>query len=374
MFDLPTRPTTVLAVDDEAFNLDLFQLAFDEMETVTVLRAENGRLALDMLEADVAPDVILLDLAMPVMNGFETLVVLKGDARWRQIPVIVVTANAEERNSAFTMGANDFLAKPVDVVELQLRTLNYARIKEFNDLLEESNSVLDATVAVRTQELREALEKARQTEREIAYRLGRAAEFRDVDTGAHIRRMSRYSARLAELYGLSPEQVELILYAAPLHDIGKVGIPDSVLLKPAKLEEHEYETMRMHPVIGAQILDDSDGYDLIDAGRIIARQHHEKYDGTGYPDGLAGEEIHIYGRLVAVADVFDALTSRRVYKPAIPIGRVMEMMEQEKGRHFDPGIVDLLLANIDEFLEIKSRFPDTVGELSSTLETTGEPV
>lgn len=353
-----TRPVSVLVVDDEPFNRDLIDLAFADDDHVDVLQAEHGRAALDLLAAHPV-DVILLDLAMPVLNGFDTLEILQADEKLRNLPVIVVTANAEEKHRALALGASDFLAKPVDVDELKLRTANHARIKAYQDYLGNLNEVLEARVRERTAELSEALDLARRTEREIAYRLGRAAESRDQETGGHIRRMSRYTARLAELYGLPPAEVQLLLEAAPLHDLGKVGIPDAVLLKPGHLTAQELTVMRRHPELGGAMLDDSDEFPLLAAGRIIALQHHERYDGDGYPAGLTGDEIHIYGRLVAVADVFDALTSQRVYKPAFPLDEALDLMRQGKGSHFDPAIVDLLLANIDDFLAIRDEHVDT---------------
>ena len=357
MLDQIKPDILVLAVDDEPFNLDLIDLAFAEEPQVEVLRAENGDAALRILETR-EPDIILLDLAMPVLNGFDTLEILKRHERLYAIPVIVVTANGEEKNRALVMGANDFLAKPVDVVELRLRTRNYARLKGYHDQLVDMNARLSERVDERTQELREALELAREAEREIAYRLGRAADTRDTETGAHIRRMSRYSARLAELAGLPDDEVRLILNAAPLHDIGKVGIPDAILLKPGRLTGDEFEIMKRHAAIGGGMLEGCERFPLIEAGRIIAMQHHEWFDGSGYPEGLAGEEIHIFGRIVAVADVFDALISPRVYKKALPLGKVLRIMTEERGTHFDPRFVDLLLEHLDDFLEIRYRYPD----------------
>jgi len=368
---LPDRvtPVRVLAVDDEMFNLDLIEFAFAEDDDVEVVRAEDGRRALDLLAIEDI-DVVLLDLAMPVLDGFGTLAAMQDDARLRTLPVIVVTANAEEKHRALALGASDFLAKPVDVDELTLRTRNHARMKAYQDYLGRLNEVLEEQVAQRTAELREALDLARRAEQEVAYRLGRAAEFRDMETGSHIRRMSLYAARLAELHGLPRDQVELIQRAAPLHDIGKVGIPDAVLLKPGQLDPDEYAIMQRHVDMGASMLEDTDAYPLLAAGRIIALQHHEKFDGSGYPAGLAGEQIHIFGRLVAVADVFDALTSRRVYKPAFALDQALAIMTEGRGTHFDPAIVDLLMANLDDFLAIRAEHADAADELPRILEMT----
>jgi len=298
----------ILAVDDEPMNLDLIEFAFGDESDVTVLRAENGRVGLDMLE-EHDPSVILLDLAMPVMTGIEMLGVLKADSRYENIPVIVVTANPEQNHNALAAGANDFLVKPVNVNEMKLRTFNHAKIKRYHDMLANSNAELEERVFQKTRHLNEALNLARNAESEIAFRLGRAAEFRDRETGAHIRRMSTYCALLANLSGLPDEEVDTIFHAAPLHDIGKIGIPDRILQKPGKLTDEEYEVMKLHTVIGGKMLQGANSYPLISCGRTIALQHHERFDGKGYPEGLVGEQIHLHGRIAAVADVFDALST-----------------------------------------------------------------
>lgn len=348
----------ILAVDDQEFNLDLIELAFMEMPDVQLTRAIHGQEALDILKADSDYRVILLDLAMPVMNGFETLANLKKDPLLSQIPVIVVTANAEEKHRALREGASDFLAKPIDIEELKLRTLNYSKIKEYQDNLSNMNYVLEEKVRERTVELQSALILAKKTEYEISARLGKASEYRDLETGMHIKRMSHYSAKLGELYGLNEDEVELILYASPLHDIGKVAIPDQILLKPGRFTPEEFEIMKLHSTLGGKMLESDGHYPVIEAGRIIALQHHEKVDGTGYPRGLSGDEIHIYARIVSIADVFDALSSERVYKQAFSIDKTVEILLEGSGTHFDPKLVSLFVENLDQFLKIKEAFPD----------------
>ncbi|MDD2782059.1 HD domain-containing phosphohydrolase [Sulfuricurvum sp.] len=348
----------VLAVDDQEFNLDLIELAFMEISDVRVTRAINGQEALDLLLSDPDYRVILLDLAMPVMDGFETLTRLKSSQIWSKIPVIVVTANSEEKHRALRSGASDFLAKPIDVEELKLRTLNYAKIKEYQDDLGDMNRLLEEKVQQRTSELQEALSLAKKTEYEISARLGKASEYRDMETGMHIKRMSHYSAKLAELIGLPSEEVELILYASPLHDIGKVAIPDQILLKPGRFTPEEFDIMKLHATLGGKMLETDGDYPVIEAGRVIALQHHEKIDGTGYPAGLSGEDIHIHARIVSIADVFDALSSERVYKKAFSIAKTVEILQEGAGTHFDAKLVDLFIKNLDEFLKIKEAFPD----------------
>lgn len=348
----------ILAVDDQEFNLDLIELAFMERPDIHITRAIHGKEALDILAADPAYSVILLDLAMPVMNGFETLENLKKDPVFSQIPVIVVTANAEEKHRALREGASDFLAKPIDVEELKLRTLNYAKIKGYQDDLSNMNHLLEEKVLQRTAELQEALLLAKKTEYEISARLGKASEYRDLETGMHIKRMSHYSAKLAELYGLCKEEVELVLYASPLHDIGKVGIPDQILLKPGRFTPEEFEIMKLHTTLGGKMLESDGNYPVIEAGRIIALQHHERVDGLGYPMGLKGDEIHIHARIVAIADVFDALSSERVYKKAFSIEKTVEIIQEGIGTHFDERLATLFVDHLDQFLAIKEAFPD----------------
>ncbi|MCK9372209.1 MAG: response regulator [Sulfuricurvum sp.] len=348
----------VLAVDDQEFNLDLIEFAFMEDSDVEITKAIHGREALDILEQNADYHVILLDLAMPVMDGFETLVHLKAHPLWSQIPTIVVTANAEEKHRALREGASDFLSKPIDVEELKLRMFIHAKIKKFQDQLAFSNQILEQKVKERTAKLAQALALAKKNEYEISARLGKASEYRDLETGMHIKRMSHYSAKLAELAGLEAQEVELILYASPLHDIGKVGIPDRILLKPGRFSPEEFEIMKLHSVLGGKMLASSEEYPVIHAGRIIALQHHEKYDGTGYPEGLAGDEIHLHARIVTIADVFDALSSERVYKKAFSIEKTVEIMKEGRGIHFDPKLLDLMIENLERFLEIKAAFPD----------------
>lgn len=347
----------VLAVDDEPFNLDLIELAFMDIPQINLTKAINGEDALQKLRTENI-EVILLDLRMPVLDGFETLEEIKKDVELSKIPVIIVTANSEEKHKALKMGANDFLSKPVDTEELKLRTLNYSALYKSQKELEMLNADLDKVVEKRTRELHEALALAKETEYEISLRLGLASEYRDLETGMHIKRMSRYSALLGKLAGLNEEEEHLLLYSAPLHDIGKIGIPDSILLKHGKLDEKEFGLMKEHARIGAMMLQDGDQYPIIKAGKIIALQHHEKYDGSGYPNNLVKEDIHIYARIVAIADVFDALSSKRVYKDAFPLEKTIAIMKEGHGTHFDPRLLDLFLDNLDDFIEIQKAFPD----------------
>ena len=348
---------TVLAVDDEPFNLDLIELAFMDIENMNLIQAINGQDALDKLP-HINPDVILLDLRMPIMDGFGMLEKVKNHPIYSKIPVIIVTANSEEKNRALELGANDFLAKPVDTTELKLRTLNYSKLYKSQLALEELNKNLDKLVAQRTEELHVALKLAQETEYEVSLRLGMASEYRDLETGMHIKRISHYSALLGKLFGMSEEEEKLLLYASPLHDIGKIGIPDAILLKHGKLNEREFKLMKEHASIGGLMLQDGNKFPIIRTGQIIALQHHEKYDGSGYPNGLSGEEIHVYARIVSIVDVFDALTSKRIYKEAFPLDKALSIMKEGEGSHFDPVLLNLFLDNLDKFLEIRDNFID----------------
>jgi len=356
------KEINILAVDDEPANLNLIELSFKGYDSITIIKAYNGKEALDILGINKDIDVILLDVAMPVMDGLETLEILKSNEEFKNIPVIIVTGNYEDRLKALKSGANDFIEKPYSIDELKLRTLNNAQVKKYNDLLKNMNHILEEKVNQRTIELKTALRFAKESELEISVRLGKAAEFRDIETGMHIVRMSLYSQKLAEIIGLSNNDCEIIRYASPLHDIGKIGIPDKILLKPGKLTEEEFQIMKLHTTIGGKMLDESDKYPVIKAGQVIALTHHEKWDGTGYPNELKGENIHIHGRIVAVSDVFDALTSRRIYKPAFSLEKALTIMKEGRAKHFDPDILDVFTEHINQFTDIKERFCDNKEE------------
>ena len=348
---------TILAVDDEPFNLDLIELAFMDVPNMNLITAVNGQDALEkLLHVDV--NVILLDLRMPVMDGFGMLEKVKNHPIYSKIPVIIVTANSEEKNRALALGANDFLAKPVDTVELKLRTLSYTKLHKSQIALEELNTNLDKLVHQRTAQLHAALQLAQETEYEVSLRLGMASEYRDLETGMHIKRISHYSALLGKLSGMDEEQERLLLYSSTLHDIGKIGIPDAILLKRGKLDDKEFKLMKEHTTIGGLMLQDGERYPIIKAGQIIAQQHHEKYNGSGYPLGLSGEDIHVYARIVSIVDVFDALSSKRVYKDAFSLEKTLEIMKDGEGSHFDPILLNLFIDNLDSFLEIRDSFTD----------------
>jgi putative two-component system response regulator len=357
----------ILAVDDDSMNLEMLEIMLTELDC-TVLKAGNGRLALEMLEAEPQIDLILLDLEMPVMDGYETIGHLKGSFDWRDIPVIVVTAGTTEVTRTLALGANDFITKPYNPEELRLRVMNHVRSKKLSDLAKDVNSVLESEVVKKTAALRKALEQSKDAEYEISLRLGRAAEFRDQETGMHTRRISELSRHLATLALVPQDQCDVLLFASPLHDVGKIGIPDRILLKPGKLDRDEFDVMKQHTNIGGKILSEAERYPVIDAGSTIARQHHEKWDGSGYPDGLKGEEIHLFARIVSIVDVFDALSSERPYKKAFPLVKTLTIMEEGRGNFFDPNLLVLFLNNIEDFVKIRDKLKDDSPDLSDSIE------
>jgi putative two-component system response regulator len=351
----------ILAVDDVQMNLDMLELMLLGVGGV-FLKALNGAEALEILAENADIDTILLDLEMPVMNGFELLTALKVEDRYRDIPVIVVTADKHEVLRALALGANDFLSKPYDPEELTLRVRNHLRSKKLLDLSNNMSLVLEREVVKKTADLRRALDFSRKTEYEISLRLGKAAEFRDVETGMHIKRISEFSKLLGKLSGLSAKACEVLRYSSPLHDVGKIGIPDRILLKPGKLDPEEFRIMQLHTVIGGTILSEAQSYPVIAAGQIIALQHHEKWDGSGYPNGLAGTAIHLFGRIVMIVDVFDALLSERPYKKAFSLEQTMRIMAEGNGVFFDPQLLSLFTEHLDEFIKVRETLQDGEGD------------
>ncbi len=352
---------TVLAVDDDSMNLEMLELMLSDLDC-TVIKAGDGLQALNMLETYPNIDVILLDLEMPVMDGYETIKRIKQSQNWRETPVIVVTAGANEVTRTLSLGANDFIAKPYNSEELRLRVMNHVRSKKLSDLAKDMNDVLEAEVVKKTADLKKALKFSQEAEYEISIRLGKAAEFRDRDTGMHTRRISELSKLLGKLAGLTSEQCEILHKASPLHDVGKIGIPDNILLKPGKLDREEFEIIKQHTTIGGEILADCGIYPLLSAGSSIALQHHEKWDGSGYPNGLKGENIDIFARIVSIVDVFDALSSVRPYKNAFSLEKTLSIMVEGKNVFFDPALLDLFLNNTESFVAIRETLNDAQEE------------
>jgi len=365
--------TTFLMVDDEPLNIDLVRIYLQDLGNPRVVSTSDSREALAMARQH-KPDVILLDLLMPGLSGFDVLAEIRKDAELRRTPVIILTAStsSEARNRVLEMGVNEFLGKPVDPSELVLRLRNTLAAKALRDHLSNYSARLEDEVRQRTVEL----EAARQ---EAMHCLARAAEYRDDDTGEHVVRVGRYAAIIATSLGFSEKEVVMLEQAAQLHDVGKIGIPDSILMKRGKLDPSEYELMKDHCQFGKSIIQpmtDEDWQKLrrhTRLGRLImglpsspimrlaasiAESHHEKWDGSGYPNGLAGDEIPLEGRITAVADVFDALSTRRPYKPAMPVEKCIEAIVRGRGQHFDPEVVDAFLAALDKVLVVHQEYLD----------------
>jgi putative two-component system response regulator len=341
----------VLIVDDNLLNLNLFSHMLSMVDTAVPMPMADPAAALAWC-GDHVPDLVLVDYMMPEIDGLEFLRRFRALPGMVEVPVIMVTADTEisVRHEALRLSANDFLTKPVNHTELNVRVGNLLALRRAQLQLGERADWLAQAVQKATIDI-----AAR--EREAIIRLSRAAEFRDAETGSHLLRMAAYARLVAKHLGLEQSECDLICEAAPMHDIGKVGIPDSVLLKPGPLDALEMAVMRTHPKIGADILAGSES-PLLRAGAVIAISHHERYDGGGYPYGLAGEDIPLYGRIVAVADVFDALTSARPYKIGWELPRAVAHLRAGAGSHFDPRCVEALLCDMAAVLAIQQRYHD----------------
>jgi len=345
----------IMVVDDEETLLKLLRVNLS-VEGYDVITAPDGSSALEILEQH-KPDLVILDAMMPRVDGFAVAERLKREDETRVIPIVMVTAlrETEDRIKAWGLGVDGFLTKPVETMELTTMVNSLLKVKDYNDHMRDYQRELEAELAKRTEELQQAFQKVKTASLDTIYRLARAAEYRDGDTGAHIQRMSHYAAAIARQMGLDDESVESIFYAAPMHDVGKIGIPDQILRKPGKLGPDEWETMKKHTTIGAQILSGSDA-DFIELAGVIALTHHEKWDGSGYPEGLKGTDIPLAGRITAIADVFDSLTSKRPYKEPFSVEESLGIIGVGRGTHFDPGVVDAFFATKDEILSIKEKY------------------
>lgn len=343
----------IAIVDDTPLNLTLIQALVRKLtppgtEIVCFTSPTEG---LDWC-ATHEPDLIIVDYMMPDLNGVEFIQAVRQHHPTDIVPILMVTAAHEKevRYESLSAGANDFLTKPIDRHEFDPRVRTMLTLRESQKRMRNWNDDLQQAVLRQTADI-----VAR--ERETITRLARAAEYRDPETGAHILRMAHYSRLIAQRLGVSEELCDRLLSAAPMHDVGKVGTPDHILLKPGRLTDEEIVIMRRHASIGHDILKGSSS-PMIQLAAEIALTHHEKFDGSGYPEGLAGEAIPLMGRIVAVADVFDALTSARPYKPAWEIDRAVAFMKEQRGAHFDPACVDAFFTEWDEVLAIRNRFRD----------------
>jgi putative two-component system response regulator len=367
--ELVTMQTTILVVDDTTDNLSLMSALLKDLYKVKV--ANSGEKALKYLQAGKLPDLILLDIMMPVMSGYEVIVLLKTNPATRAIPVIFLTAmtSAEDEKKGFEMGAADYITKPIAPATLLARVRTQIENKRAADFLRDHNQFLENEIQKRTQEL-----SAIQDVTILA--MASLAETRDSDTRNHIRRTQYYVKALAEqlknhprfVFFLSDQTIAMLFKSAPLHDIGKVGIPDRILLKPGRFTPEEFEIMKQHTTLGRDAILAAEKQlgvqvDFLRYAKEIAYFHQEKWDGSGYPTGASGDEIPISARLMAVADVYDALISRRVYKEGMSHEAAVAIIVQGRGSHFDPDMVDAFLIVQEEFRHIAHRFADTDQDL-----------
>jgi len=342
---------SIMVVDDEPVNLRLLDKMLRMQGYSRLVLLSDPREVLVHYLAH-KPDLILLDINMPHLDGYQVMEALRALDEPVPPPIVVLTAQHTKDYllRALASGARDFINKPFDRTELMMRVRNLLDAHLAHRMVHDQAAVLEKMVHQRTQELRD-------TRLQVVQRLGRAAEYRDEATGNHILRMSHICALLAGSLGWSEDQQELLLHASPMHDIGKIGIPDAVLLKPGKFEPAEWEIMKTHAAMGAELLA-GDSSELMEMARAIALTHHEKWDGTGYPAGLQGEAIPLVGRIAAIADVFDALTSERPYKRAWPLEQAMAYLREHSGRHFDPTLVALFERELPRILQILQRYTD----------------
>jgi putative two-component system response regulator len=347
------KQDTLLIVDDEELIRQLLRVKFSG-ENYQCLTAVNGIEAIELIKG-IQIAVVLLDINMPGKTGIETLQDIKTLKPDTEVIMATAINDIEIALKCLRLGAYDYVIKPFNLEELIHIT---KRAQEHRRLILENRSYqleLEKKVAERTEELRQALDKLKAASLDTIFRLSRAAEYKDEDTGMHIRRIGRYAAQIAETMGLPAEQIESFLYAAPMHDIGKIGIPDHILLKPGTLTPQEWEIMKQHTIIGANILEGA-ASEIIKQGAVIALNHHEKWDGSGYPNGLKGENIPLAGRITAIVDVFDALTSKRPYRlQSFSVPEALKMIEENVGKQFDPEIYRALQGSLKNILAIKEH-------------------
>jgi putative two-component system response regulator len=340
----------VLIVDDTLANLQLLSALLKE-EGYKVRPANSGALALQAI-AQKKPDLILLDIKMPEMSGYEVCEVLKANPETKNIPVLFISAlnDVADKIKAFKVGGLDYINKPFQFEEVKARVATHLRLKAYEDDMQ-------AKITDGIREIEALNQEIIDTQQELIYTMGQICETRSHETGQHVKRVAEYSHLLAKLYGY--EDTELIKQAASMHDIGKVAIPDSILNKPGALTAEEWSVMKTHSHLGFQMLSLSQHVPqrpLFQLAATIALEHHEKWDGTGYPYGLKGEKISVPGRITAVADVFDALGAMRCYKPARSLDEILDIFQQQKGKHFDPDMIMLFFDHLDEFIVIRNKY------------------
>jgi len=373
----PRAKVILIADDNDSVALLLKTLC--ESEGFITIVAKNGREAVEKA-LNFSPDLVLMDAMMPEMNGFEATAALRKDEQTSQVPIIMLTGlrDRDDRIKAIAAGTNDFLTKPVDSEELLVRVRNNLKLKEFSDFLKNHNAILEQQVAERTHDLQDALGRITLAHRETIIRLAIVSEYRDEDTGAHIRRISYYCREIAAALGMDGGFQGTIFWASIMHDIGKVHIPDSILLKQGKLTAEEWDVMKTHTLSGEKILAGSRS-PYLQMGREIAGTHHERWDGGGYPRALVGNAIPIPGRIVNIADQYDALRAQRSYKPAFDHAKAMEIITKGDGRtmpsHFDPAVLEAFHRRAGKLEEIHDAYRDSAAAVSwATLDQPGLPV
>jgi putative two-component system response regulator len=341
----------ILVVDDSKVNLEIYSRVLQKLDDAEIVTHLSSKEAFAWT-VDNTPDIIVIDYRMPEIDGLQFVERYRRMPGTTDVPIVMITGSSEKevRHKALELGVDDFLQKPADAVEFVQRVRNLLKLRDRSKKIADRASWLQ-------QEVRRATAEIARREQETILRLTRAAEHRDKETKNHIVRMGHYARLLAKAIGLPQEQQELMFLAAPMHDIGKVAVPDRILLKEGKLTADEWEIMKSHARAGYDILKDSDS-PLIQLGAEIALAHHEKWDGSGYPGGLIGEAIPLSGRICAISDVFDALLSVRPYKPAWRLPEVIEQLRRGRGAHFDPVLVDAFLDIMFEVQEIRRQFHD----------------
>lgn len=347
---------TILIVDDDTKNRGYLETVL-KAEGYAILEASSGELAMELLLRH-KPDLVLLDAMMPGLDGFQVASRLKANPETKPIPIIMVTSldDRGSRMKALQSGVEEFLTKPVDRSELWVRVRNLLRLKEYGDFLSEYSRTLEHEVEHRTQQLLES-------HFDTIFTIVRAAEFRDEETGAHVKRIAVYCRELSQFLGMDSDFAHTIYHASPLHDVGKIGIPDHILLKPGKHTAEEWEIMKTHAVLGARILGAGKSQSpFTKMGAEIALNHHERWDGSGYPNGLHGEAIPLAARIMGICDVYDALRSTRPYKPSFAHPRAVSIITEGDGRtlpeHFDPDVLNAFVTISDKFAEIYDALSD----------------
>ena len=350
------RPRYVLIVDDQATGRRILEEIIHTIDRN--LHVESFASPRDALAqaGTLVPDLILTDYRMPEMNGIEFIKRVRSIPGCKDVPVVVITVLGDRsiRYEALNAGATDFLTRPLDQYECRTRCRNLLTLRQQQCIIQDRAKWLEKQVEMATHQILSR-------ERETLLRLAKAGEYRDEDTGNHVFRMAKYSRLIAEYLGLSEADCDEIEYASPMHDIGKIGIPDHVLLKPGEHSSSEWEVMKQHTLIGHEILVESESR-FIQIGSVIALNHHEKFDGTGYPYGLVGKDIPLPARIVAVADVYDALRSQRPYKTAWSRNDAVKYISEQAGKHFDPDCVDAFLKQLDKIYEVEISLSEILDE------------